>query len=144
MRNPARRARPHRRWEYVGNDVYNSDATNQELSEHRAVGGRVTFYISIQNDGPQTDSFTVLRTGGFVDGYKVRFFDGATDVTGRVVAGTYTTPALTTGQAHRLRVTVKVLPGATPGSSVTRLVTVTSVTNPDTHDAVRFTVFERN
>lgn len=124
---------------YVGNNIYNTDALSQSVSGAKAIRRTLTFYVSIQNDGQVTDSFTVRCSGIFNDGYKVRFFDAANDITGLVSAGNYITPTLAPGSTYVIRATVRVLARATPGSSVSRLVTVSSTAFPDFEDAVRFT-----
>ena len=127
---------------YVGDDVYNSDATNQSVSNTGVVDQKLTFYILIENDGaiPKVDGFKVKRSGFFDVGYRVRYYDAANnDVTGKVNAGTFRTSTLVPGQSYEMRATVKVRTQATPGSSVTRLITVSDPSNPSVKDAVRFT-----
>ncbi len=70
----------------------------------------------------------------------MRYYDAAgTDVTGKVNAGTFTTPELALGgQKYVMRATVKVRSMATEGSSTTRLLTVSSVNAPAFRDSVRF------
>ena len=128
---------------FVGYGILNSDASSQQVNRSGIPGRTRRFYIRIQNAGsvPATDGFKVKRSGSFQAGYKVRYFDATNrDVTGMVNKGIFTTPALAPGAKYRMRATVKLLPGATVGSNVTRLITFSDPTNASVNDAVRFTV----
>ena len=52
------------------------------------MGKTVSFKIRIENDGSGTDPLTVLG-GGSGKGYSVTYFAGTTNITSKVVAGTY-------------------------------------------------------
>ena len=123
----------------TGNNVYNTDGTNQTRSASKAIGASVTFYISIQNDGAAADSFKVSGAGSTTM-YSVRYYKGTTEITSAVVAGTYQTASLAVGSTTQVKAVVKVKSTATVGSSITRLVTITSTNDCTKHDAVKFTV----
>lgn len=123
----------------AGDNVYNTDGTNQARSASKAVGASVTFYISIQNDGAAADSFKVSGAGSTTM-YSVRYYKGTTEITSAVVAGTYQTASLAVGSATQVKAVVKVKSTATAGSSVSRLVTITSTHDGTKKDAVLFTV----
>jgi hypothetical protein len=91
---------------YVGNDIYNANGTNQTKTLKAAVGKTVSFKIRIENDGSGTDPLTVLG-GGSGKGYSVTYFAGTTNITSKVVAGTYKL-TLGVGQSTVLKMTVKV------------------------------------
>jgi len=125
---------------YVGNNLSNDDGTNQSVTKSGVVGQKLTFFIKIQNEGAGLDSYKVKRSAGFTNGYRVRYYDAANnDVTGKVSAGTFTTPSLSIGGEYVMRATVKIRSLATECSFTRRLITVSSVGNPSTKDAVRFT-----
>jgi VCBS repeat-containing protein len=125
---------------YVGNGIHNTNAIDQAVTGFGDVGEKLTFWISVGNDGFANDSFTVKRLGLFNSGYRVRYYNAAgTDVTGQVNAGTFTTPQMATGAEYVMKATVKVRSLATACSSVTRLITISSVTYSGVKDAVRFT-----
>jgi len=124
----------------VGNDIYNADGTGQSVSATKARGETATFTISIQADGNTADRFKVAAAGSAVTGYSVKFFRGLTEITGTVNAGTYQTGLVLPGDAWLLTAKVKVLKHAAMGSSINRLVTLTSTTNGYQYDAVKFTV----
>ena len=98
----------------------------------------ITFGISIQNDGTTADSFKVKATGTAASGYTVKYFRGTTDITAAVVAGTYKTTSLAPAATYLITAKVTVKSTAAVGSSVTRLVTLTSVGNGTKKDAVKF------
>lgn len=123
---------------FVGNNIYNTTGVNQTKSGSAARGSTITFGISIQNDWSGADRFRVLAGGTVSTMYRVRYFRGTTEITSAVVAGTYTTPALSTGAAYLITARVKVLSTATSGSRITRLVIITSVGDGTTKDAVKF------
>ena len=124
---------------YVGNNVYNDDGAGQARSGSAAPGSKVTFSISIQNDGDFADRFDVHATGSASSMYAVTYWRGTTNITSAVVAGTYRTASLAPGDSTVIKAKVKVKASATGGSSVTRLVTISSVAEPRRLDAVTFT-----
>lgn len=122
----------------VGNNIYNTTGLNQTRQGSAAIGSTITFTVSIQNDGTTSGKFKVAATGTASANYQVKYFRGTTDITGAVVAGTYQTATVGVGNAFAIKAKVKVLAGATVGSSTTRLVTITSVADGSKVDAVKF------
>jgi subtilisin family serine protease len=121
----------------VGDDVYDTTGLGQKRTGSAPRGSSITFGISVQNDGTAADSLTLLA-GGSSSMYTVKYFEGATDVTAAVMAGTYATPSLAPGASHLLTAKVKVTSSATVGSKVARLVTISSVADSTRKDAVKF------
>ena len=125
---------------YVGESVFNLDASGQSATGGGLVGEKLTFWIKIRNVGALADTFKVKRSSGYTNGYRVRYYNaGGTDVTGQVTVGSFTTPSLNTGDEYVMRATVKIKSWATEGSFTSRLITVSSVHLPEAKDAVRFT-----
>jgi hypothetical protein len=125
---------------FAGNNIYNTTGNNQARTGAAARGSTITFGISVQNDATiLTEKFTVLATGSSTASYVVTYFNGTTDITSQVESGSYTTPAVAPGATFLITATVKVRKVAIVGSSVTRLVTVTSVGDGTKKDAVKFT-----
>jgi hypothetical protein len=122
---------------YVGSNVYNTTSAGQSRIGSAPRGHTITFGISIQDDGTNADAFTVKATGASTTKYSVRYYRGATDITTAVVAGTYATPSLAVGASFAITAKVLVKSTATTGSSVTRLVTLTSVADSAKRDAVK-------
>jgi hypothetical protein len=123
----------------AGNNTYNTNASGQSRSGSALRGSSITFTISIQNDGNVTDKFKVSATGTGGSGYSVKYYRGTTEITSAVNTGTYQTANVAVGGTYAITAKVKVLSGATVGSSVTRLVTLTSVASGAKVDAVKFT-----
>ena len=121
---------------YVGNDIYNANGTNQTKTLKAKVGKTVTFKIRVENDGSGTDPLTVLGAGSG-KGYSVTYFAGTTNITSKVVAGTYKL-TLDVGQSTVLRMTVKV--GSTAVASRSILVTTSADHEPTRLDAVKAVV----
>ncbi len=126
---------------FVGDNIYNADASGQQVSGFGPVGSITPIYVLIENDGALLDSFKVSRSSGYTSGFRVRYYDiNGTDVTGRVNVGSFTTPALASGADYVMKVKVKVRPGAAPCAQTSRLITVRSVGDSSFKDAVRFTM----
>jgi hypothetical protein len=123
---------------YIGNNIYNADGTNQTKSGKARVGYIVEFHLSLQNDGDTTDAFALTLSGGSTTMYRLKFYRGSTDITTKVLAGTYVTPNVAAGAAVVITVDVVVKKGATVGSSISRLVTITSVNDNAQLDALGF------
>jgi hypothetical protein len=122
----------------VGDGVYSP--IDQAVSGTGTVGDKLTFWITIGNDGFPADSFKVKRSGFFHFGYRVRYYDASgSDVTGKVNVGSFTTPSLENGEKYVMRATVKIRSAAPEDSIVTRQITVSSVLYPSIKDTVRFT-----
>jgi CSLREA domain-containing protein len=124
---------------FVGNNIYNTTGLNQTKTGSAARGSTITFGISVQNDATKADAFKVVAAGAATAGYTIKYFRGTTDITAAVVAGTYQTPSLSAQGKFLIKAKVTIGSTAASGSSVTRLVTITSVGNNSKQDAVRFT-----
>ena len=122
---------------WKGNDIYNTTSLHQ-----KAVGGMYVppagevhkFRISIQNDGTVTERIKV-KAAGSGQGWKVQYFDGTTNITPDVLAGTFRTPSLSSG--HEYLITAKLTTRANP-LKVVRVVTLTSGHESAKRDAVKF------
>ncbi len=118
---------------FTGNAVYSTTAVGESRTRTVAHGHNGTFYVSIQNDGLVATSYTVKGTGS-ARGYTVHYYRGATNVTAKVKAGTYSTGAIAARGSITLRVVVHV--AASSAHSVSYLVRVTSVAGTPS-DAVK-------
>ena len=118
---------------YVGNGVYNATATNQIKTLKTNAGKTVSFSVRVENDGSDTDSYTVDGGAG-AKGYTVSYFVGVTDYTTKVTNGTYTF-SLAPGSYKSITMKVKV--GSAGKASWSSLVKVTSGHEPTKLDAVK-------
>jgi sugar lactone lactonase YvrE len=118
---------------FAGNNVYNTTATNQTKTIKTTAGKFASFSVKIENDGTDTDSYT-LTGGGSTKGYTVSYFVGITDYTTKVVNGTFTFSLPPGGYKT---ITMKVKVGSTGKASWSSLVSVTSSHQPTQQDAVK-------
>jgi hypothetical protein len=132
-----RMCRPSCPW--LGKNIYNATGAHQSAVFTQSGGGiaadaYLTFDISIQNDGSAVDSFRVKATGPASSAWTVSYSRGSTNITPAVVAGTYRTPSLAPGATYLIhaKIVIKEV------GSVTRLVTIRSVTSSTKLDAVKF------
>ena len=122
---------------YVGNNVYNTTGASQNRTGSALRGQSVSFDISIQNDGTSADRFKVKATGTATTRYTVAYYHGATNITTKVVAGTYLTPSLLRGPPTSSRPRSRSSRRPPSARAVTRLVTITSAASSTTKDAVK-------
>jgi hypothetical protein len=124
----------------VGDDRYNTSGIGQEKTVKTAAGTTVMFTIGVQNDGFSPDSL-VIRGGGSVSGFTVRYLSGATDVTAGVVAGTFTFANVSPGSRKKLTLKITVGNGVSSGSGYSSTVTASSQgASPPAKDVVNATV----
>ena len=121
---------------YVGNGVYNGTGTSQTKILKTKAGTTVSFKIKIENDGTDTDSYTVSGAGS-LKGYTVSYFVGATDYTTKITNGTYTF-SLASGAYKSITLKVKV--GSAGKASFSSLIKATSGHDPSKLDAVKGTI----
>jgi sugar lactone lactonase YvrE len=121
---------------YAGNDVYNATGSGQSKTLKTKVGATAKFKIEIQNDGNDTDPIA-FSGPATANGYTISYFDGASNITSAVKAGTVTFDL--SGGASKV-ITVKVKVGSSAGSSKSLLIQVTSGHDPSKVDAVKAVV----
>jgi hypothetical protein len=122
----------------LGNNIYNATGAHQSavITDIGSTGPSFyTWGISIQNDGSAADRFKVKATGA-ASAWTVTYSRGTTNITSAVVAGTYRTPSLAPGATYVIH--AKIALKDYYGRSVTRLVTIRSVTSSTKLDAVKF------
>ena len=134
-----------RKWTsaYIGNNIYNEDGAGQTKSGQARIGYIVEFTLLIQNDGDEGDTYKLSVNAGSTTMYRVKYYRGSTDITAKVVDGTYVTPSIAPGGTLAIVIDVIVKKGATLGSSVSRLVTITSVEDNAKVDAIGFSAARR-
>jgi len=118
---------------FVGDSIYNNDATKQTKTSKVAAGKTAGFSIKIYNKGTDIDTYT-LDGGDSAKGYTVSYFAGVTDYTTKIVNGTYTF-SLSPGAYKTITMKVKV--GAKGNASWSSLISVTSGHQPSQQDAVK-------
>jgi hypothetical protein len=121
---------------FIGNNVYNNTGVNQTRATNVRRGQTGQFVVRIRNEANRTDSIRVKGTGS-TSRFTVRYFNGATNVTPGVVAGTFRFNGMAANSTRNLTVKVTVA-GSTPVNTTRNvLVTATSVGNTTKKDTVR-------
>ena len=123
---------------YVGNDIYNTTGTNQEVRTKVKRTKKAVFYLQVQNDGTFTDTFR-LKGPGNKPGVVVTYLAGSTGttvITSAVTHGTYTLANLAPGTTRVIRLVVKVKRGASIGARRSWLIAATSAHDGTRKDAV--------
>ncbi len=124
---------------YVGNGVYNATGAGQTRTATVRRGQSTDFLVRVRNEGNTTDSLRMKGTAGN-NRFTVRYFNGSTNVTSQVVAGTFQFGSVPANATRTLKVRFTVAANATVGSSRSVLVTATSVGDTAEKDAVKATV----
>ena len=125
---------------WKGDGIYNTTGEHQTARYPDGGSGPdddqyYVFQVTIENEGP-VDSFRVKATnsGG---NWVTKYFDGKTNITSAVVAGTYETPPMVTGETRILK--VKLWLGEANTWQLRR-VKITSVSDSGAQDLVRVKV----
>ncbi len=111
----------------LGNNVYNTTGVGQTRALTTSAKTS-TFVLSLQNDGTVADALTLVGPGSS-PGFTVHYLaglTGTTDITTKVLAGTYRRASLAPGAIQAVRLVVAVTGGTASGTSMTWLGTVGS------------------
>jgi hypothetical protein len=115
---------------FLGSNVYSATAVGETRSVAVKRGHNVVFYINMQNDGIFSSSYKVKGTGG-ARGIIAHFYQGSTNITPQVLAGTYSSGDIAPRANKSIRMIVTVSKNSViHGSYVVRL-TASSVTPQD-------------
>lgn len=117
-----------------GNDVYNNSGAGQSLDVVLKKGGKKNSFVRIQNDGHDTQSFTIRGTKGNSN-FSIRYLNGSANVTAAVVAGTFSTGNLAPGATFLLKAEV-VAKTTQPKKKLGIKVTGKSTNDPSNTDTV--------
>jgi hypothetical protein len=120
---------------FVGDGVYNTTAVNQTRNASVRRGQTGKFVVQVRNEANTTDSIRVKgpASGG---GFTLRYFNGTTDVTAQVVAGTFQFTNLAPNATAKLKVKVTVAGTATINATKTVKIKFTSVADSTKKDTV--------
>ena len=133
----------------AGDGNYDYGAIGQTLQSSLARGGTKTYLIKVENDGPETNSFTI-KSYGRRPGFIVKFIDreDVTDPEGNITdritsAFGYRVNNLAPGEYRYLRVRVTALSTAAINALFTYRFDIRYVRDPLIRDAVRLNVRAR-
>ena len=124
---------------YIGDNIYNTDGSNQTKAQSVKAGRSATFDFMIQNDGTDTDAFT-LQGDGSSTGFAVKYYTGTSggaDITTAVTSGSYAINNLAPGGNQVIRAVVTVARGTAVGVVKDCLVVSTSAADGTKRDAVK-------
>jgi hypothetical protein len=124
---------------FVGDNIYNTTGASQTASGKVAPGKKLTFVVQVQNDGNNTDGFTLKGTGN-LSGFTVQYLQGAsgtTNITSQVIAGTYTTLGVAPTAAATIRLVVAAKTTVSAGTARSWALVATSVGDPTKKDEVK-------
>lgn len=130
---------------YAGDDVYNTDGTNQTKSQNVDPSATVVYHIRIQNDGNYSEAYTVTGTGNGTSSHAswtVRYYDalsGGNEITASVTGSGWSTATLDPEATVEMRCEVTPNAGAWGGESYDVLVTSTAPGYGSVKDAVKAT-----
>ena len=124
------------RW--IGSRVRNGTATKQTITDRLAGAApkdaEYVYQLKIRNPGAAR-RFTIAVSG--TGTWPVAYFVRGRDVTSAIVSGAYRTPVLDRGETFIVRITASL---GRPGTSLMRLIRVSSAANPQSRDAVRLRI----
>ena len=121
----------------IGQGIYNTNGSGQSISQTGIVGAPITSYLTVQNAGLLTDTFTLLATESNSSGWTVQYQDNDTgaNVTAAMKTGTQSV-TLGAGMTKVYRISAT---GATSSSTDTVQVTAVSTADPTRQDVVKTT-----
>lgn len=111
---------------FLGDGLYNTTGAGQ--TKHRLVrrGGTDTFVLRVENDGSDYNP-VAIHGDGSTKGFRVRYFDGDTNITPEVVGGTYETTCMEDSDFRLLKIYVKTTTRTPLGASTTIMVTTSPI-----------------
>jgi hypothetical protein len=123
--------------DYVGENVFNLDGTDQTRARTIANGTSVTYYIKIENDANTTDEVVVKGRGSSGD-WGLAYYDaktGGNDITSSITGEGWVTGVMTSGASKEVRMVVA--NSGSANSTLEALVTSESKTQAAMKDAVK-------
>lgn len=128
---------------YAGSDLYSSaPRSDQRRSATIEPGGTRSFFVQVQNDRSEPDTFSLSGADAGAAGYDVTYRRAGADITAAVEQGAYSTGLLDPGAFTTIKVTVHAQADAGRGHRVD--VVARSDTNVVARDTVRAKVTRRS
>ena len=92
---------------YVGGNIYNSNGTDQTVSQSVSTDITAIYRVKLENDGNVIDTYALTGTGG-ANGWTVKYTDLSTDITAQVTttAGWTLPVSLLPGQSREIKIEV--------------------------------------
>lgn len=96
----------------MGNDIYNNTGVDQTVDQLGGTGDKFEYRIQGQNDGALSDRMGFNASTNDEPGYKLKFKNGSTNITSKVLGTGYKSKLLAPGDKKTIRLIVKILDGA--------------------------------
>jgi hypothetical protein len=128
-------------------DVYSPIASTTQLVQHAITpGGRWSYAVQIQNDGPVADDMTLRGSPSPENYFKIRYFVGFYDVTASVTGAGFTYRNMAAGEVRKLAVQFTALPDVPPdvGLGMTASLRFTSGVDVEARDTINLRVVARS
>jgi uncharacterized repeat protein (TIGR01451 family) len=122
----------------VGNNVYNTDASSQSITQDVNNYNPTVYDLTLQNDGDATDNILVQGTATS-DGWTIQYFDDLNNDITSQVTGPGWVVSLTPGAIQNFRAQISAGPGVAIGATKDILVTATSGNDNTKQDVVKAT-----
>ncbi|MEW6026728.1 MAG: right-handed parallel beta-helix repeat-containing protein, partial [Planctomycetota bacterium] len=92
---------------YIGDNITNTDGTNQTVTRNVNNNALVSYYVRIQNDGNVNETITVSGSGGG-GGWTVTYYNvpTGTDITNLVLSGAYSQTGIAPTVSYTIRIDV--------------------------------------
>lgn len=124
----------------IGDGDYDWNAVGQTHSSKLARGGVKTYLVKVENDGPETNNFTIHSYGSSL-GFNVKIFDSGVNITSQATGGGgYTMANLAPGESRYLTVRVKAKSTAAVGAVLKRWFNIVYTDDNTIRDSVMLKV----
>lgn len=123
---------------YTGSNVYSNNLGNQTRGSAVRIGTVQVYYLLVQNDGNDSDAFTVKGDAG-AGPWTVNYFDatnGGNDITAQVAGTGWSSGRLAIGEYKEFRMQVKPNPGIAASAEKEVVVRATSAGDASRTDEV--------
>ena len=115
---------------YLTDNLYESNPITQTRTRIITGPETVSYFIKVQNDGLNTDSYLITGTGGN-SLWQVKYWDGVTEITTQVTGAGFYTTSMSPGNSYTIRLDVTAI------SSTSGLFMEASVNASSTNDTGR-------
>ncbi|MEW6026496.1 MAG: hypothetical protein AB1599_04285, partial [Planctomycetota bacterium] len=93
---------------YIGDNITNTDGTNQTITNTLTNSQMVSYHIRVQNDGNTTQDISVSGSPA-ASGWTISYYDaesGGSDITVQILAGAYSQSGIAVGGVYTIRLEV--------------------------------------
>ncbi|MDI6786864.1 MAG: hypothetical protein QME51_00625, partial [Planctomycetota bacterium] len=121
---------------YTGENVYDPP-TSQIMTKVINQSATISYYVSIQNDGNRTDTFTITGTAGTQGWWTITYYEGATNRTALITSSGWVTSIARDAEKQLI---VHISAPITPDKTNNIYLYATSSSDASKKDSVRFVI----